>query len=652
MPSVIVRVTMSGPTSSYYTPGVPFPVSMSCPTTGAVIYYTIDGTHPDPVLNTGSSIQYTASFLYTPTSGVIQFVANAFLTGWTSPVDSFLYMYNGSVTESGGVVTGGLMINLDSMNTASYPYIGTQQFSTPVDLTAAILLVGGGGAGGGNGGGGGGGGGVFYTASFVIPSGTWPVVVGSGGLGFYQYATWSKWISQPGGTSSFLSLSASGGGQGGSRDFNGWNPGNGGCGGGGGNSWLGPNYAFGTGTAGQGFNGGAGNYDAGQNNGNASGGGGGGAGQAGGAAATSTGSMSAKGGNGVQNSITGIATYYGGGGGGGRTLNNGPVLSGGLGGGGNGYGLVGAVTTAATSGQDGLGGGGGGGGGNFARGGSGCIIIRYPGAQVATGGTVITVGGDTVHIFSQSLGSSNLWLDMSPSGNNVQFLPMASGVARPPAGYLNFDGIGTAGWSYVNPSGLSGTMMAWVRWGATGFYPWVYATNSPTSSYTHEVTITSGKLLQGYLYDGAAKYVNGVSPVNLGAWYHVALVWKSGTALKLYLNGVLEATGNVIGTPTACNTIFFGYTNGGAYFTGSMGTFQIYNYDLSGSDILTNYSASKDVFYTEPVPPVTASAATVPTGTYTNYSHRPYERIANKKQTSGSIGSGKGIYTKTNPGTN
>ena len=78
---------------------------------------------------------------------------------------------------------------------------------------------------------------------------------------------------------------------------------------------------------------------------------------------------------------------------------------GGVGGGGNGSG-----GTAASAGTANTGGGGGGGGMNSAgsvgsaggNGGSGIVIIRYLGAQRATGGTVTSAGGYTIHTFTSS----------------------------------------------------------------------------------------------------------------------------------------------------------------------------------------------------------------------------------------------------------
>lgn len=60
---------------------------------------------------------------------------------------------------------------------------------------------------------------------------------------------------------------------------------------------------------------------------------------------------------------------------------------------------------AGTAGTANTGGGGGGGGypnSDGQAGGSGVVIIRYPGAQHATGGTVTSSGGYTYHTFTSS----------------------------------------------------------------------------------------------------------------------------------------------------------------------------------------------------------------------------------------------------------
>lgn len=118
-----------------------------------------------------------------------------------------------------------------------------------------------------------------------------------------------------------------------------------------------------------------------------------------------------KGGNGLTSDITGSSTYYGGGGGsaGGNGFDQTPGGPGGLGGGGLGGKCCSSYT--AVAGTNGLGGGGGGGGIQGCgttycagrNGGTGRVIISYPGAAAkATGGTITVSGGIVRHDFQSS----------------------------------------------------------------------------------------------------------------------------------------------------------------------------------------------------------------------------------------------------------
>ena len=102
------------------------------------------------------------------------------------------------------------------------------------------------------------------------------------------------------------------------------------------------------------------------------------------------------GGAGTANSISGVSVTYAGGGGGGCESPGTPG-TGGAGGGGNGGQGTPQNGTANT-------GGGAGGSGNAqgSTGGSGIVIVRYLGAQKATGGTVTSAGGYTIHTFTAS----------------------------------------------------------------------------------------------------------------------------------------------------------------------------------------------------------------------------------------------------------
>lgn len=211
------------------------------------------------------------------------------------------------------------------------------------------------------------------------------VVVGAGGSGGGN-----------GGNSQLGSIVSIGGGGG----YYGSNPGGSGSGGF-------RQSAGGAGTVGQGYAGGIGGTDR-------SGGGGGGAGAVGGVSNTNYG---AAGGSGVASSINGTLTYRAGGGGSGAEQTSGDGGPGGLGGGGRGgwamseqIGEYVPQPGVANTGSGGGGGGRNGSGGGV--GGSGIVIVRYYGPQRATGGTVTTWNGYTIHTFT-TVGASTFNVNAS-----------------------------------------------------------------------------------------------------------------------------------------------------------------------------------------------------------------------------------------------
>ena len=230
-----------------------------------------------------------------------------------------------------------------------HKFTSSGTFEVIESVTVDILVVGGGG-GGGKGRGGGGGAGQVMTASTLISSGSFGVVIGNGGAGRLNSEDDNN-TGYSGGSTTFNGLTAIGGGGGGSF----WTAGASGASGGGTGSGTNPG---GTGTAG--YNGGS------QTNFAGGGGGGGGAGGVGGAG----GSGGGVGGIGV----TVWGYNLGGGGGGGAGSNGGSLVGGSASYGGG----AGAYNANAYNGQANTGGGGGGTDiGNAGSGGSGLFIVRY-----------------------------------------------------------------------------------------------------------------------------------------------------------------------------------------------------------------------------------------------------------------------------------
>lgn len=267
--------------------------------------------------------------------------------------------------------------------------------SANLSVTASWLIVAGGGSGGARIGAGGGAGGVLssddYPPVTLSTANRYEIVVGYGGPAVTASPPNVSKAGISGGNSSAFGRTAYGGGGGAAYTLGGGQSG----GSGGGAAYGFP--VVGSGVAGQGNDGGPGSGLI------PASGGGGGAGAVGGGAGT--GPVGGAGGAGRFSNISGTPTYYGGGGGGAGS-DPGDGGAGGLGGGGGG---VGGNVTPAGSGTANTGGGGGGTRGltdtivtTSGAGGTGVVIIRYPGPPRFRGGNIITSDGDTIHTFTET----------------------------------------------------------------------------------------------------------------------------------------------------------------------------------------------------------------------------------------------------------
>lgn len=247
----------------------------------------------------------------------------------------------------------------------------------PTSLAVEYLIMGGGGGGGGAATGSqeGGGGGAGYLDVVRISSldlgASLPVVVGAGG----GPGTNGGAPGGTGGTSSFNSHSAGGGG-GGGWGSGGADPGQG-NGQGGGGSPAGSGGGGGVNNP-SGSSGGGGVTSGGQGNSTGLAPWGGGGGGAGGGGTSATGSAAGNGGSGASRTVADVSTLFAAGG------------APGSGGSGSGWGSGGDGGNGTT------------GGGTAGSGRAGKVIIWYLGSQSATGGTVTTVNGYTVHTFTSS----------------------------------------------------------------------------------------------------------------------------------------------------------------------------------------------------------------------------------------------------------
>jgi hypothetical protein len=498
----------------------------------------------------------------------------------------------------------GLVLALDAADPNNY------------NLTAVeVLVVAGGGAGGygesntnGGGGGGGGAGGLIYNSNFsVTPGSALTVTVGAGGAVVANSGT----TGGNGGNSVFGSLTAIGGGGGGGGDFEGNNAGaTGGSGGGAGGDGNYGSTIFSAGTSGQGFAGGARNGTT--NRAAAGGGGAGGAGSSATPGANSTGT-GGTGGTGLGFNISGTFTYYAGGGGGGASNNfsSGVVnSSGGIGGGGAGGGATGPSNGTANTG----GGGGGGFGSNAGAGGSGIVIVRYPGPQRAIGGTVTSSGGYTIHTFTTVETTSftplvatnnSTILGLADFSGNNNFGTTANSPVYSSAfgGSVSFDGSNEyiQSLSFI-PNITNKTLSGWVKLGSTTQQGGGLINLQSDDGITFDA-IVYNETDQGWGFGSNGFTRTGWSNVKETS----TSVWVNIVATYENLNYKMYRNGNLILTLTSFNALNYNFSSksligyrhtGGsnAYLNANIAQVQIYNRALTASEVQQNFNASRGRF--------------------------------------------------------
>jgi hypothetical protein len=529
---------------------------------------------------------------------------NISVSGSTSPISVPGLSLNTSYTFAVSANNNAGTSILSSSSNAVTPFFG---------LAVDVLVVAGGG-GGGCGHGGGGGAGGYRTLSSSIPvNSSLSVIVGGGGN-----ASSNPNSSASSGTdSSFNGIVSSGGGGGGSR--------------------FAPSIAGGSGGGGSySATGAAGNTPAtspsqGNNGGNTNtsftnGGGGGGAAQNGFDGST----QGAVGGSGASSSITGTLTTYAGGGGGGGYYSAGG--SGGSGGGGAGGSANGSPATF-------YGGGGGGGSYNGAQnpggnGYGGVVIIKYAGNVKASGGTISSFGGNTIHTFtsngtfalnvpaittsglvtwldgSSSLysypGSGTTWYDISGNGNHAT---LYNGVSYSSGtGYLALDNsngyIQLASNSSAAPyANQSFTVDMWVyRYSAGRNYEilWSQDYTSHTSPYySNHIRMDNDPGSINAMGGYSVGTGNLASAVTTGVWQHWVVTRDSATGNNyMYKNGAqlsqTLAQGGAITYYT--NPLWVGKSNFQSSSELYFGSVRYYNRALTAGEVSTNFSATRSRF--------------------------------------------------------
>ena len=201
-------------------------------------------------------------------------------------------------------------------------------------------------------------------------------------------------------------------------------------------------------------------------------------------------------------------------------------------------------------------------------------------------------------------GSGSTWKDLSGYGNHGSLVADAS-FSSDNKGTMNFDGTG----DYVSVSASSSINMVADQPVTISYWMYLNQTASERStfigpinknyfgrSYGHLISpSTNGFLL--YTDDDTSVEASSSTVISKNKWYHVCSVYTT-SKISLYLDGELDTENSVMtgfSLTVDTNTLFIGSGSSSNYYlNGKIPIVQLYNKELSTSEIQQNFNATRD----------------------------------------------------------
>ena len=228
--------------------------------------------------------------------------------------------------------------------------------------------------------------------------------------------------------------------------------------------------------------------------------------------------------------------------------------------------------------------GGGGGGSHYqstnnkgGNGGSGIVIVRYSGPQKATGGTITTVAGYTIHTFTSSGTFTPFlnWYDVS--GNNKTFGLDSSGITWNSGKYFSLADGGAILSSNAITTSTTCTVIIWIR--TTDTQALIFRGNNDNGYYLAAYNAGSG--FYNALCGSPTYWIDTISVANPNPTY-LDGNWHMWEMKNVNFSSWTTYEFNRYGSYTFGN--------------GAVGQIMIYNRNLSSGESLQIYNATKGRF--------------------------------------------------------
>ena len=238
-------------------------------------------------------------------------------------------------------------------------------------------------------------------------------------------------------------------------------------------------------------------------------------------------------------------------------------------------------------------------------------IVGTDGQPLSNGGADLPSGNLAVYL-NMDEGQGDLIGDGSGNGKHFRF---ANGASWDPSGVrgsaVQFDGQddfiyldGQAGWrGYF-------TLSLWIKTNTASGY-WTSDSNPGPGGCIRHYGGFNGNKAYFWFWDNsndpAARSVTSVTDVVDGRWHHVAVTMnKDDQTIRLYVDGVQEASTDTVGNEGAYSRVWLGGIHGGCagnkVMNGSVDEYRMYHRVLNADEIRTLYQAAQDpsIIYTRP----------------------------------------------------
>ena len=209
----------------------------------------------------------------------------------------------------------------------------------------------------------------------------------------------------------------------------------------------------------------------------------------------------------------------------------------------------------------------------------------------------------------------SIWKDITGKGHDMDILSATNQPTFSPlnGGVWDFDGSGDY-ISYTDQSPYplrnwwdkAWTVEYWMKADAFG-------QSANGGSYVVGVTSlsTTGEVwsfgpeengeVQWYYYNGSAQTVASGKTLSTGQWYHLVFAFDGSTGMTIFVNGVLEKSATVSGSPSGTSATFSigKITSGGSSstFNGKVALVRIYKAKgFTASEVLNNFNATRTRF--------------------------------------------------------